>query len=587
MKLRMGINSKMLLTILSAVLLIYAVSIGYVIVNSRDMAKEEAMNLTDTYAEKYANLSITIMDPYMIAVRNLKQVFETFETIPEQHRRPVFRNMMRKMLKDNEDFIAVWSTWEPNSIDNLDTLYEYSPGSTALGNFTDMFYKNNGEIVFFDEVETDINEVFNKDYYQIPKKTLQETVLDPYYYSYTREEEDEILETSIVVPIVKDGQFLGVVGIDVPLTEYQKIIKQIQPFEENSAYLIANDGSFVAHPNPSYKGKKIADLYIEFNEKHRIVEKIKQGISFSFFDINPETGKQAYFSFVPINIGKSTTPWSLGISVPMEIMMKKANRNFYISIFMGILGLILLTLVIYFIARNISRPISITTSLLKKLSLGDIEDVEKLQIKSHDEIGNMSNSVNTLIEGLNSTAEFANQIGKGNLDAEFTPLSDDDVLGNALIEMRKSLADARKEEEKRKIEDKKQNWTTSGLAKFGDILRHNNDNLDNLSFNIISNLVDYLEANQGALFIKEYEVTEGSEDQDKVFFELKSAIAWGRDKFIKKKVEVGEDLVGRCAHEKKTIYLTEVPEDYVEITSGMGSSNPRSVLIVQIGRAHV
>ena len=70
------------------------------------------------------------------------------------------------------------------------------------------------------------------------------------------------------------------------------------------------------------------------------------------------------------------------------------------------------------------------------------------------------------------------------------------------------------------------------------------------------------------------------DNPDDLYYSLVTAIAYGRDKFIKKEIRVGEGLVGRCIYERKTIYLTEIPDDYIKITSGLGTSNPRCILIV-------
>jgi PAS domain S-box-containing protein len=100
------------------------------------------------------------------------------------------------------------------------------------------------------------------------------------------------------------------------------------------------------------------------------------------------------------------------------------------------------------------------------------------------------------------------------------------------------------------------------------------NNLNKLGYNVMSNLIEYLKVNQGALFVL------NDDNDDDPFFFLVTAIAYGRDKFLKKEIRVGEGLVGRCIFEKKTIYLTDVPDDYIKITSGLGTANPNCVLIV-------
>jgi PAS domain S-box-containing protein len=129
-------------------------------------------------------------------------------------------------------------------------------------------------------------------------------------------------------------------------------------------------------------------------------------------------------------------------------------------------------------------------------------------------------------------------------------------------------------------EDKKRNWATSGIAKFGDILRSYSDNFEKLADNIISNLVRYVGANQGALFIIEGNTENASEDEQ--YMEMAAVYAWDKKKFLEKKIYKGDGLAGQAWLEGDTIYLTEVPDDYVNITSGLGEANPRSVLIVPL-----
>lgn len=225
------------------------------------------------------------------------------------------------------------------------------------------------------------------------------------------------------------------------------------------------------------------------------------------------------------------------------------------------------------IRKYIIQPTKIAVNGLKKLAKGLL--VDKIEYHRKDEIGEMIDSVNTLVNGLKETATFASEIGNGNLNIEYTPLSKGDVLGNSLLNMRENLIKAKNEEEKRKIEDQKRSWATHGLAMFADILRNNNNNnLQDLSFSIIQNLVSYLKINQGGIFI----VNDDNETEH--FLELVSCYAYDRKKFMQRNIKVGEGLVGTCFLEQKTIYLKEIPKDYIFITSGLGSEVPSTILIV-------
>ncbi|MFO8023021.1 MAG: PAS domain S-box protein, partial [Perlabentimonas sp.] len=130
--------------------------------------------------------------------------------------------------------------------------------------------------------------------------------------------------------------------------------------------------------------------------------------------------------------------------------------------------------------------------------------------------------------------------------------------------------------QERKLQDEHRNWVNSGLAKFGDILRQNNDKLEALSDSVTQELVNYLKANQGGLFV----VSEDDESEPKL--ELLSTFAYNRKKSKNKTILFGEGLIGNCAVEKQTIYLKEIPEDYIEITSGLGEAPPRTLLIVPL-----
>jgi PAS domain S-box-containing protein len=162
---------------------------------------------------------------------------------------------------------------------------------------------------------------------------------------------------------------------------------------------------------------------------------------------------------------------------------------------------------------------------------------------------------------------FVESISAGNYNVELDALADED-LGNTLLTMRNKLRNNAED-------DRKRNWSTTGLAQIGEILRTSTSSTEELFDNIIRFVVKYTKSNQGGLFIL-------NEDENDKSLDLVACYAFERKKFLKKKVTAGEGLVGQCYMEGERIYLLEVPQEYISITSGLGGSNPNALLLVPL-----
>lgn len=237
-----------------------------------------------------------------------------------------------------------------------------------------------------------------------------------------------------------------------------------------------------------------------------------------------------------------------------------------IIIIISLISVLLGLVIAFWLNKVISKPILQLTGVVNTLGKGEIPD--EINYRQNNEVGDIFKSINNLITGIQSYTNFAKVVGEGKLDAQFDKLGDNDVLGISLIDMRDNLRKVSEEEKKR-------SWASEGLAKFANILRQE-ENLTKLSQSIVSNLVEYVGANQAAMFVL-------YDDQgDKPFLELKATYAYDRQKFQTKKVYKGQGLVGQCWHEGESILMTALPENYVTIGSGLGDAKPGSILIVPL-----
>lgn len=247
--------------------------------------------------------------------------------------------------------------------------------------------------------------------------------------------------------------------------------------------------------------------------------------------------------------------------------LNKLNK---IIIMLGISSIFIGLLASLFVFRSVSYPIKYVNNVAQELSLGGIpKDYEKEF--GDDEIGEMARSMKKLVNGLKATSAFAESIGQGIYEKNYQPLSSHDILGNSLINMRNNLERVAKDDEVRV-------WSTEGIAIFSDIMRANYNSINRFAEEFVSNLVKYVKANQGGIFI----VDENSAISDEPVMTLQGCYAWDKQRYLSKKVYKGEGLAGQVWQEKRTLYFTDIPNDYVNITSGLGKANPTSILIVPL-----
>lgn len=383
-----------------------------------------------------------------------------------------------------------------------------------------------------------------------------------------------------IVPINVDGITKGSVEVYFSMKEVMRQSKLTQSNEVaifmNKKYLsIATD--FAEISSNIQKGKtQIGDLIImDKTSDGFITEGLTAKDLSTALQVPVKVEWNNYFYMLtPL---KSYDGESQGVSVvQVDIGETKGMFNTLNRVIVLISAGVLLLLVVFIIIllkKILANRLNIVKTALENLASG--EKVDTLFSKSADETGRMVNSLNQLISRSEQTAAFAKQIGEKKYDSNYESLSDNDVIGNALVDLREKLQEADKQDKQRKKEDEQRNWAAIGLSRFSGIMR-NHTQIESLTYEVIQQLVNYLGVNQGGFFLV------NNNDKNDVHLELVAAYAYSRNKYISKRIEVGDGLVGRCMVEKDIIYLTDIPDDYINITSGTGSANPRCLLLVPL-----
>ncbi len=226
------------------------------------------------------------------------------------------------------------------------------------------------------------------------------------------------------------------------------------------------------------------------------------------------------------------------------------------------------------INKNIKVPVKKLNSSLNMLIEADSE-IDILQTKSN-EFNPVFNNIEKLSLKLKDISAFIKKLGENNLDIRLTEYNRQSQIDTGLVSLRDILKRSAAEEAKRKETEQFRQWAVDGTTNFNEILRNSSADIKSLADAVIKNLVLFLKASQGGIFIL------NKDNKQDIFLELSSAFAYDRKKFFTKKIPVGEGLVGMCALEKNTIWLNNIPVDYMEIESGLGEAPPKSLLIAPL-----
>ncbi|HPM29276.1 MAG TPA: GAF domain-containing protein [Chryseolinea sp.] len=264
----------------------------------------------------------------------------------------------------------------------------------------------------------------------------------------------------------------------------------------------------------------------------------------------------------------SMSEWFDKLIVDLEEEVN-AKQNALIQLYVLIAfvnGLLLIGIYILF-QRYVLKP-------LKELEVNTENNVHTIGLQKN-EIGKIGIQINQTIENLKDATDFVTAIGEGKLTIDYKDSLDKNYaagknkLADSLIDMQAKLKQLNEE-------DRRRQWVNEGLAKFADILRSSNDNIALLCDKVIAALVQYTQSNQGGLYIL------NDEDENNKFLDMVSLFAFDLKKFEQRKVKLGEGILGQAFLEKETTYITDIPDEYIRITSGLGDANPNSILMVPL-----
>lgn len=394
----------------------------------------EAQSTADGYAAGAGQRLSSAID----VARTLAVILS--QTARKDADREVASEYLRDALEGFPDFIAVWSRWEDDAFDGADASHrsvagESFDGSAVDGRFAPLWHAARGvtELAVLGTLDAAALEA-----YQQSKSLSESELLEPRTVQYASDIEAKPDIITLLAPILKDGLFLGVVGVDMPLGKLASYVAAQKPAGSGYAFVLGNSGRMLVHPTESFKGKPFADIAPRAETKFGVQSSVARGGSLAYTATSMTSDRPSMFVITRLAVKDLRRPWALGIEIPMDALTGEISASRTFSIMVGVIVALVTALATLIFARAAVRPISTTAAAIRDIADGEGDLTRRLSVRRKDETGALAESFNRFAESLrqsmlhiqHSTAEL---VGVGAELADTTNVMADAVeriLGN-------------------------------------------------------------------------------------------------------------------------------------------------------------
>ncbi|UCC43507.1 MAG: HAMP domain-containing protein [Candidatus Zixiibacteriota bacterium] len=331
--------------------------------------------------------------------------------------------IMRALTEENETFAGIYTCWARDAFDGKDYKFVGQAGHDNAGRFLPYWIKgNDGDLSLASY--SGHTESPDKNYYQRCKNRGEEILADP-HYRFTADNSEIV--TSVLVPIMADGRFYGVVGIDLKLSLFQEIADRLYLYDGSGRMAILSEDGVVC--GLTGRGADAA------GKLERIDPDAGSGIPAGgrlpagTGGVAATSDKGIFRVTAPVKVGETTERWSVVIEVPEDRVLAEAATLVWNQLWIGLILLLAALVTMFVFARRFAKPIESVANVLQDIAVGSIQ--HEVEVSSSDEIGQLQTASRKLIDRIREIADAAERIAANDLTVTVEPRSDQDVLGRS------------------------------------------------------------------------------------------------------------------------------------------------------------
>ncbi|MFM5128173.1 methyl-accepting chemotaxis protein [Aeromonas veronii] len=392
-----------------------------VMTQTSDALEEEVSRSLRYQAERYAiQIASLMQNSYQIPLTVTAQI-EAGMAKPELRlSRPQVESLLGSSLQQASGISSIYAQFEPDGYDGEDGnwLGGASHSVAGKGSLEVYFTKDQGGAVAQQAVDaaaseakfdTSLNEfgIRNSEWYLCGRDTRQPCLMEPYLYEISPG--NKMLMTSLTVPVLRDGKFVGLAGVDMNLPIFQQLAENLG----KSLYDNKADVTLVSKMGLIVGSNRYAD---------KLGRPLKE-VGLTLPDGQPVSSDSDFILHQPIRVEAANTQWWLMIKVPKALALSKAHaisnelgtllvdaqRQQIIA--MGGITLLVLGLLVWFI-QTITAPLSLISRHVGHLSSNEGDLTQQMEIDTHQELIDLGSQLNAFLGKLRGMVQMSKGIGQ-------------------------------------------------------------------------------------------------------------------------------------------------------------------------------
>src|SRR5699024_9345087 len=280
-----------------------------------------------------------------------------------------------------------------------DAKFVNTAGHDATGKFIPSWSVYDGRPIVEPLTGYDADDQFGRNLHSVLDKGEPE-IWEPFTYTIGQE---EYLITSIVYPIVVDGEVLGVTEVNMTLEKIDEIVREFTFYDTGFAGLITANGNVISHQNTDLIGENYykTQAMLHHPETDKVIMNIINYEQTMIEGDSDTANEEVFRLFTPVELQELAFPWATFIAVPISEAMAVSDRLITVIYISAVFVMLALTIIILAVTRNIVGPIEATVQHGERMAQGDFsENIDEKYSERRDELGELACIFNAITNSM-------------------------------------------------------------------------------------------------------------------------------------------------------------------------------------------